>query len=130
MTSEESSPYLPELRNFPGKSTPIFEPGLFHSLHCLNALRKLVSKQMYNSTSGSEDEDSKDFTPSKIAHNEHCMDRIRQSLICAGDLTASPMYWWDGFGMALGRTGPQTCRKWQPIRDWMDERREVKGGQS
>ncbi|CZT18303.1 uncharacterized protein RCC_04147 [Ramularia collo-cygni] len=129
MTKEESSPFLPDLRDYPGKDTPLFEPGLFHSLHCLNALRKLVSKHMYNSTSTLE-EDPKDFMPSEIAHNEHCMDRIRQSLICAGDLTPSPMYWWDGFGMAVGRTGPQTCRKWQPIREWMDGRREHNDSQA
>lgn len=122
MTSEESAPYLPDLRPIPGEEMPLFEPGLFHSLHCLNALRKVVSKQMYmNSTAEAED-----YPPSEIAHNEHCMDRIRQSLMCAGDLTASPLYWWEGSNMALGRTGPQVCRKWQPIRDWMDGRRESK----
>lgn len=122
MTSEEASPFLPELRPLPGQNRPVFEPGVFHSLHCLNALRKVVSKQMYkNSTAGVEQ-----YPPSEIAHNEHCMDRIRQSLMCSGDLTPSPMYWWDGFNTALGRTGAQTCRKWQPIRDWMDGRRESK----
>lgn len=50
------------------------------------------------------------------------MDRIRQTIICFGDMTPSPMYTWDGFNLALGRTGAHTCRKWQPIRDWMDER--------
>jgi hypothetical protein len=132
MTSEEASPFLPELRALPGKDTPPHSssrlicsstrltpnrPGIFHSLHCSNALRSLISKYMYNSTAVPEL-----YSVSEIAHNEHCMDRIRQALICQGDLTPSTMYWWDGYVTAPGRTGPQTRRKWQPIRDSMNGR--------
>ena len=58
-----------------------------------------------------------------VAHLEHCMDRLRQVLMCHGDLTPSPLYRWDGFNLAFGRTGEHTCRKWEPIREWMDERK-------
>ena len=59
-----------------------------------------------------------------VAHMEHCMDRLRQAVMCHGDLAPSPMYSWEGFNFALGRGGEHTCRKWEPIRVWMDERGE------
>lgn len=102
---------------------------MFHSLHCLNAVRKEVSKTLYTEMAKLEDAHPgegpyRKFLPEgwKQAHLEHCMDRIRQSLQCQGDLTPSPQYLYDGFPIALGRSGEHTCRKWQPIREWMDER--------
>ena len=55
------------------------------------------------------------------AHMDHCMDRIRQALMCHGDLSPSPLYAFEGTG-PIGKAGEHTCRKWEPIRAWIDER--------
>ena len=95
---------------------------MFHTLHCLNAVRMEVSKSLYNLTIGHHGGNVDTPEGWDIVHMEHCLDRLRQSVICHGDLTPSPLYFTEGFGIALGRTGKRTCRKWEPIRAWMDDR--------
>ncbi|KAF7187155.1 Cyclochlorotine biosynthesis protein R, partial [Pseudocercospora fuligena] len=125
MTEDEAAPFIPELVRVPKTNQFHFEPDVFHALHCVNMVRKEVSKSLYNVSSlEAQSSNSGIDLPEgwHLAHVEHCLDRLRQSVMCHGDLTPSPMYYWDGFGIALGRTGPHTCRKWQPIRSWMDGR--------
>ena len=98
---------------------------MLHSLHCLNAVRKEASKTLYNVTQvEGEDHVLEHAWPpgGKEAHLEHCMDRIMQSIMCHGDLTLSPLFWWEGFNIAIGRSGEHARRKWGPIRRWLDER--------
>lgn len=128
MTEEEAKPYAPELRTIPPNNEYLFELDVFHSLHCLNALRQEVSKSVYPNMTNYQPHDhhlgNAIMPPGwDIAHMEHCMDRLRQVLMCHGDLTPSPLYRWDGFNIAFGRTGEHTCRKWEPVREWMDERK-------
>ncbi|KAF2210521.1 hypothetical protein CERZMDRAFT_60734 [Cercospora zeae-maydis SCOH1-5] len=124
MTDDEAAPYLPELLRIPKTNAYHFEPDMFHTLHCLNAVRVEVSKSLYNTTSASHHHSTRVKLPDgwDVLHMEHCLDRLRQSIMCHGDLTPSPLYYWQGFDIALGRTGKRTCRKWEPIRKWMDER--------
>lgn len=57
-------------------------------------------------------------------HLEHCMDRIRQLALCYGDLTPGPFYTTEDFGDYVGAVGVHTCRKMEPIREWLAERNE------
>ncbi|USW58676.1 Putative mycotoxin biosynthesis protein UstYa [Septoria linicola] len=123
MTDEEASDFLPELKRIPMTDLYHFEPDVTHTLHCLNAVRMEVSKTLYNSTAAHKHHSSAKLpTGWDAAHMEHCMDRLRQSVMCSADLTPSPLYYWEGFNIALGRTGKRTCRKWEPIRAWIDDR--------
>ena len=106
-----------------------FEPDLFHNLHCLNEIRKEVSKTLYPASiyyqkSGSEQKAFLERFGPGWSHNhlEHCMDRLRQALICHGDLTPSIMHRYEGLTFELYHTDERLCRKWEPIRDWVDER--------
>ena len=115
MPEEEAEPYTPELRKMPPKQVYMFEyvpsnkcptqsgantnirPNVFHSLHCLNALRMEVSKVLYPNMTDYKPHDhhlgNAKLPPGwDIAHMEHCMDRLRQVLMCHGDLTPSPLY--------------------------------------
>ena len=62
----------------------------------------------------------------KLDHMEHCIDHLRQVIMCHGDLTPAPLYSWEGFGIELVRSGSHTCRKWEPIQAWMAARSEGK----
>lgn len=146
MSEEEARQFTPELTPLPTTGRYHFEyvslvrikciatnsfrsrPDVFHSLHCLNAVRLVVSKTLYN-LSESERMDLHHHTglglPPKFEqiHMEHCMDRIRQALMCQGDMTPSPLYSWAGIPIALGKAGTHTCRKWEPLMEWMDSRK-------
>ena len=106
---------------------------MFHNLHCINAVRMKLNREMYG--------DNIDYTPKhhheipesivgpgyENTHLEHCLDRLRQAVMCHGDLTPSPLYVFKGFPVAFGKSSKHTCRKFEPIREWMDRRAREKG---
>jgi hypothetical protein len=111
-----------------------FEPDMFHNLHCLNKIRYEVSKSIYPGVPlGPVYESEANMTLEAFGpdwprhHMEHCMDRIRQALICHGDLTPSITRRWNGVKIPVFETRERLCRKWEPIRQWMDERHERDG---
>jgi len=105
---------------------------MFHNLHCINAIRMELNQNLYgeSSVAGSKHH----ALPESIVgpnyetiHLEHCLDRLRQAVICHGDLTPSPLYVFEGFPVALGKSGKHTCRRFEPIREWMDQRADKLG---
>ncbi|KAJ6168197.1 hypothetical protein N7497_001040 [Penicillium chrysogenum] len=59
-------------------------PDVLHSLHCLNAIRKHLDMDYYA--------DSMDLPPEyRRIHIDHCVDHLRQALLCHGDLTPVTM---------------------------------------
>jgi hypothetical protein len=102
---------------------------MFHSLHCLNGIRMKLVPVLYNLTAPMDVHSAHHMIAElthdplfEATHLEHCLDRLRQVILCHGDLTPSPLYTYDGFPAALGKTGVRTCRKYEPIRQWVDER--------
>lgn len=91
------------------------ELDVFHQLHCLNMMRKLVYPDVYKTDlkPGSEVADD------NIYHMEHCYEQLRQSIQCSSDI--STIYWeWSpeknkNFGN-LKTT--HTCRDFEKIRAW------------
>ncbi|KAI9733124.1 MAG: hypothetical protein M1834_003671 [Cirrosporium novae-zelandiae] len=95
-------------------------PDVFHSLHCLNALRKVIYKDYY------AEEIKSDFGLQSL-HIDHCMDQLRQAVQCAGDLTPVtivPVY---NGTLGLGETErTHTCRNFQSLLDWKAELKTAK----
>jgi hypothetical protein len=66
-------------------------------------------------------------------HIDHCVDQLRQSIMCHADLTPvtlKPV--WEGGNEGpkktlfyLGQTEREhTCRRWEDVRAWVDQRGE------
>ncbi|KAK2742539.1 hypothetical protein FQN55_007825 [Onygenales sp. PD_40] len=72
------------IESFVEKDQFIYGVGMFHQLHCLNRIRKsfYADKFYPNETKGDID-----------FHKNHCLDLLRQSILCAGDV--SMVYWWN-----------------------------------
>ncbi|EME47023.1 hypothetical protein DOTSEDRAFT_41548 [Dothistroma septosporum NZE10] len=128
MTKAEAAPFGDGLRPLPDDGEYHFEPDMFHSLHCLNTIRMELIPVLYNTTTPRYT-----YRKNRIAelikdshwgvtHVEHCLDKLRQAIMCHGDLTPSPMYSWPDFPLQFGVSGTHTCRKFEPIRKWMDQR--------
>ena len=88
--------------------------SVFHQLHCLNRIRKLLHPERYPwqlSANLSEAE-------TRI-HDGHCVDLIRQALMCNADISPIQWEWSEKMGMALpsART-VHTCRKWEGVWKW------------
>lgn len=92
---------------------------VFHSLHCLNVLRKAAFPDHYSN-------ESVPHAPRSWAavHRDHCIDHLRQVVQCGGDLSPAPFYAWKGFAFAIATGKTHTCRKFDKIREWMSERNQ------
>ncbi|KAF7591896.1 hypothetical protein BBP40_000943 [Aspergillus hancockii] len=126
LTDEEAAPYTPDLLKIPNTGEYHFEFDMLHSLHCLNAIRKLLDKEYYAHDLEAMHRFAQNTShlPSDWhrIHIDHCLDQVRQSIMCHGDLTPAPLFSWKGVPLALAVGQSHTCRKWGPIREWMDSR--------
>ncbi|KAH8713751.1 Cyclochlorotine biosynthesis protein O [Beauveria bassiana] len=93
----------------------IVELDVFHQLHCLNMLRKLVYPDAYPTDllSGSEEAEGNVF------HLEHCYEQLRQSLQCASDLATITWQWSRKRKGFVGNVHTMhTCRNFDKIHEW------------
>ncbi|KAF7359821.1 Threonyl-tRNA synthetase [Mycena venus] len=86
----------------------IVELDVFHNLHCLNMIRMRVHSDYYLDSEAME-----------IGHLDHCIDWIRQALMCAGD-TSVIVWQWDAAQNITTFQGDvvHTCRNFDKLREW------------
>ncbi|KAF6834249.1 hypothetical protein CPLU01_05060 [Colletotrichum plurivorum] len=83
--------------------------GVFHQLHCVNLLRKTLYKDRPWPTDADD--------PMSLMHLEHCVDALRQAVMCSVDITPHPWVWEDGQNREV-TTVMHTCRNFDAVRDW------------
>ncbi|KAL2206307.1 hypothetical protein CC79DRAFT_1369730 [Sarocladium strictum] len=87
---------------------------IFHSMHCLNEIRKSLHPEYYAPyhlrMNGTEEEAQK--------HLDHCVEHVRLALWCGADI--SPIsFRWTKDGEAKGKRGyAHTCRDGRSILNW------------
>ncbi|KAL6909222.1 hypothetical protein GGI43DRAFT_429816 [Trichoderma evansii] len=90
-------------------------PSVFHELHCLNKIRRAIYKDHY----------PEDVNDIYWPHIQHCMDSIRQSLMCTADLTPIPeaytAYKPNGSLEPIFQVF-HTCRDFKAIQKWAKTR--------
>lgn len=94
----------------------MFVVTMFHELHCLRLLNLAF--------------DASD--PVGEEHIKHCLNYLRQMILCDADLTIEPANWeerWSGESEDIGRQGStHICRDWEAVynaveknwRQWVD----------
>lgn len=93
----------------------IVELDVFHQLHCVNMLRKLVYPKVYpmDLTSGTEQAEDNVF------HMEHCYEQLRQSVQCSSDIATIYWQWSESKQRMLGSVRTtHTCKNFDKIREW------------
>ncbi|KAI1424879.1 hypothetical protein F5Y12DRAFT_415923 [Xylaria sp. FL1777] len=96
--------------------------AVYHELHCIKRVRKMIYRDYYYPN----------ITESewvhRMGHVEHCLEQIRQSAICHGDVSIVPYSWIrdeehqvDVPSMQLGSL--HQCVKWDKIVEWAQNRR-------
>lgn len=63
--------------------------GVYHELHCVKVLRKMVYREYYHPNL--TDADLRD----RQVHADHCVDMLRQALMCHGDVESLTTFIWD-----------------------------------
>ncbi|KAL7937842.1 tat pathway signal sequence [Trichoderma chlorosporum] len=89
--------------------------GFFHQIHCLNMLRKFIYLDYYKET-----EPGWYTQPYLRGHADHCVDMLRESIMCHGDTTLIVYHWIKGYVDPVPDFSTvHTCRNPEAILDWM-----------
>ncbi|KAL6854525.1 hypothetical protein J3F83DRAFT_764464 [Trichoderma novae-zelandiae] len=91
------------------------ELDVFHQLHCLNFMRKIVYPNVFkiDLTSGSEEAED------NVYHLEHCYEQLRQSIQCASDVGTIYWEWSEEKKKMFGNLRTtHTCKDFDKIREW------------
>ena len=88
---------------------------VFHQLHCLNLLRQNNYKSYYAPLGGDTSAGEHDL----VGHLDHCIDALRQFVMCQGDVNVFAFRFpfndgdpWPDY------TTPRVCRNYASIRQW------------
>ncbi|KAK5163963.1 uncharacterized protein LTR77_010359 [Saxophila tyrrhenica] len=108
----------------PGKQTSkgeVYDVSLFHQLHCLTNIRKHMILLTGALGSNNTEQIQKVLLDPEVPHMYHCLDYIRQALMCAGDLTIEwPREEEDGRRFAFDGWGiTHECKSWDAIMKYM-----------
>ncbi|KAK7044214.1 hypothetical protein VNI00_007936 [Paramarasmius palmivorus] len=89
----------------------IVELDVFHNLHCLNMIRKTLHSDYYTHMAMNLNDNAE--------HMDHCVDWLRQSLMCAGD-TSVIVWKWEESEQKNKFQGDvaHTCRDFDKLRQW------------
>jgi hypothetical protein len=89
-----------------------------HQLHCVNLLRKASWPRYYESTDISFQTTPKVFR----LHLDHCIEMIRQNIMCNADVTMITWYWVQGHRVPYPNFNTRhRCRNFEKIIDWSVE---------
>ncbi|KAI1357502.1 hypothetical protein F5Y08DRAFT_159559 [Xylaria arbuscula] len=83
--------------------------SVFHQLHCLDGLRRGYWGAGHGAPHGSHEEHS---------HVRHCIDYIRQSLMCHADTNLEPINF--ELGGVTGFDSPRRCRDIAKVKEWAE----------
>ncbi|QDS76522.1 hypothetical protein FKW77_005911 [Venturia effusa] len=96
----------------PGES--VFQVDMFHQLHCLQRIRSdlISAKWLYQLNPNRTDTDE------SSRHTLHCVDYLRQAVMCQGDMTLVST----GVDLEFDHSPPRQCRDFEAIGRWVKER--------
>lgn len=86
---------------------------MLHMLHCVNQIRKLFYPERYPRVQ----------TTQLRVHRDHCLNSIREHIMCKADMTPLPTRWTQGIqNYYIEVNRPHTCRNFQKLRDFVTDR--------
>ncbi|KAG2361938.1 hypothetical protein BDR07DRAFT_1408130 [Suillus spraguei] len=112
--------YLPSKVKYPAKFGGGFMVSLevTHELHCLNFLRKASWPEYY----GPKDISFQDTPEVVRMHLDHCIEMIRQNIMCNADVTMITWDWVERHKFAYPNFNTRhQCRNYEKILDWAVE---------
>ncbi|KAK3328592.1 hypothetical protein B0T19DRAFT_424970 [Cercophora scortea] len=101
--------------------------GVYHHLHCLNNLRRVIHWDYY----GPRLAGTRHPEGYSKEHSNHCIDVIRQSLMCHPNTAIYTAQWQDDphspISNAIKSDAVTTCVKWDSLEGWARQRALVPG---
>ncbi|KAI1196276.1 hypothetical protein F5X97DRAFT_334791 [Nemania serpens] len=99
--------------------------SVYHSLHCLKKVKKMLFKEYYHANK------SEEAMAREEKHVDHCVEYIRESLMCQPDLSMVTFRWINNTAQHEDKSAfyptnfdsdMHTCAKWQHLDSWAGER--------
>ncbi|KAJ6595561.1 hypothetical protein DFH09DRAFT_1357509 [Mycena vulgaris] len=123
ITKEEAARLPNKTHAIPGDDGHyIAELDVFHTLHCLNKVRMALDPDYYSDWRIST---TNNWIPSQknaTEHVSHCVNWIRQSVMCAGDTSVIVWQWEKSMNASIVKGNvAHTCRKFDRLQDWGKE---------
>ncbi|KAK4190588.1 hypothetical protein QBC35DRAFT_471745 [Podospora australis] len=88
-----------------------------HMLHCVKRIYQLQHPEHYP-----ELQDGDAFT---THHLDHCLEILRQGIMCNADVTVNTYYWEKPGKIKGNRSGARKCTDWDRLQEWSDQRTVV-----
>ncbi|KAJ5050927.1 uncharacterized protein L3040_002794 [Drepanopeziza brunnea f. sp. 'multigermtubi'] len=112
--SDEETKYVGgKLQRNPVSGKFTIELEVFHSLHCLNMVRKRVYSELYPEM----------LTDNARIHVDHCIESLRELIMCEGNMTPIPLEWSEkGKRMNPNYSTTHSCRNFNMLKDYAVER--------
>jgi hypothetical protein len=86
---------------------------VFHSLHCVNKVRKSYYSDYYHDPNPIADQQE---------HFDHCIDLLRQVIMCHGDVSLHTYEWKDDYRWPWpSMQTTHQCRNWDRLMDWSQD---------
>ena len=83
---------------------------VFHTLHCVNKIRKSYYSDYYHDPNPLADQQE---------HFDHCVDLLRQVVMCHGDISLHTYSWIDDYRWPWPSMQTQhQCKNWDNLMDW------------
>ncbi|KAI1476617.1 hypothetical protein F4774DRAFT_392423 [Daldinia eschscholtzii] len=93
---------------------------VFHHMHCLNIIRQYTYKEYY-SRPENRPMSFTDSEPVIRAHLDHCIEMLREALLCHGDVGIITYNWVKPWGIYPDFSTQHKCRKLDKIVAWADK---------
>ncbi|KAF2170055.1 hypothetical protein M409DRAFT_19664 [Zasmidium cellare ATCC 36951] len=108
----DSVRYPPEI----GEDLYMASPEVTHQLHCLNFLRKATYGEYYKDKSG----EWTDSPATTRIHLDHCIEMLRQVLMCNADAGVLTMNWVESHSQPYPNFNTwHKCRNFDSVMDWV-----------
>ncbi|KAK4240933.1 hypothetical protein C8A03DRAFT_30900 [Achaetomium macrosporum] len=123
ITKEEAELLPHPTLAIPGTDDYLVQLDVFHQLHCVDDLRKLLWPERYPGLEELKDENGViDREQHAFLHWDHCIDALRQTIMCHADI--SPISWrvnMPGNHMIIPQLSTtHTCRNFTKVREWAE----------
>ncbi|KZS89650.1 hypothetical protein SISNIDRAFT_416712, partial [Sistotremastrum niveocremeum HHB9708] len=120
VTKAEASKMANWTERIPGDDHYVISLDVFHQLHCLNLVRKALWPDRYGPQELGDPVLEDDDTP--FDHVDHCVNIIRENIICNADTTPNVFQWSEEKNMIFPHfDSVHMCRNWESITEWVNE---------
>lgn len=103
-----------------GPKKRFFSLSLYHQIHCLDSLRHAILGSQGHGQGGHGHVGARD-----VEHSAHCLNYLRQTIMCAADLTLEPEIVPGSQDVGEGLGAVHICRDWSKVHEYVGKNWEA-----